>query len=93
MFGRTRKGDQMRKHLLALSVIISSFLLVTPRLAAFQDSSPAYKLQVHVNYTGAGTVDDKHKIYVSFGTRRNSQVAKAAACHSRYSLQHPKTER
>ena len=41
-----------------------ALLLTLHRTAASQNSNAAYTLRVHVNYTGAGTVDDKHKIFI-----------------------------
>ncbi len=43
---------------LALSVL----LLALP--ASGQDKKPGAAIQVQLNYTGSGAVDDKHKIYV-----------------------------
>jgi hypothetical protein len=41
------------------------FLLVAaPPGAVSQEAGKASKLQVHLNYSGSGTVDEKHKIYV-----------------------------
>jgi hypothetical protein len=39
-------------------------LLITAPAAIPQGSNASYKLEVHVKYTGAGTVDEQHKIYV-----------------------------
>lgn len=39
-------------------------LFASPRWAAAQDTNKGSTLQVHVNYSGSGTVDEKHKIYV-----------------------------
>lgn len=45
--------------------ILFGLLVTTSQRAVSQDSSAPAKLQVHLNYTGSGTVDDKHKIYVA----------------------------
>jgi hypothetical protein len=39
-------------------------VLAMPRKAASQDSNTSSKVQVNATYTGAGTVDEKHKVYV-----------------------------
>ena len=39
-------------------------VLAMPRRAASQDSNTSFKIQVNASYTGAGTVDEKHKVYV-----------------------------
>lgn len=54
----------MQKQFFAVCTAIAALLLATPRPGASQASNPAYKLQVHVNYTGTGTVDGTHKVYV-----------------------------
>ncbi len=54
----------MKLRAVAMCGVIFGLLLVSPRTAISQDSSPAFKLKVHVKYTGSGTVDEKHKVYV-----------------------------
>lgn len=39
-------------------------ILAVPRTATSQDSNASAKLQVNTSYTGAGKVDEKHKVYV-----------------------------
>jgi hypothetical protein len=52
------------KYVLAVCATAAALLLIAPQIGTSQNSNPAYKLQVHVNYTGAGTVDDRHKIHI-----------------------------
>ena len=40
-------------------------LLSSPQVVMCQDSNAGSTLQVHLNYTGTGTVDENHKIYVA----------------------------
>jgi len=40
-------------------------LLLLPLLMASQDSLTGAKLEVHMHYTGAGKVDEKHKLFVA----------------------------
>jgi len=40
------------------------FVLATPRMGVSGQSNASYKLEVHVKYTGAGAVNEQHKIYV-----------------------------
>ena len=47
----------------ACSVSIG-LLLLLPASVLSQSTAESYQLKVHVNYSGAGTVDEKHKIYV-----------------------------
>lgn len=54
----------MKRCILAISGAAALVLFATPRTAISQVSNVQYTLQVDVAYTGAGTVDDKHKIYV-----------------------------
>ncbi len=44
--------------------VLLGLLFAVPRQAISQDQSKGSTLQVRVNYTGTGTVDEKHKIYV-----------------------------
>ena len=53
----------MKSSLLA-SICLFGVSFAWPGRALAQGTSASSKLQVSVNYTGAGTVDDKHKIYV-----------------------------
>jgi len=53
----------MNKNNAFLVVLMTVFVFALPLLG--RTAAPAYKsLKVKVNYTGAGTVDEKHKIYV-----------------------------
>ena len=52
------------KSPLLISACLLSLLFACPSRAVAQGTAAGSKLQVSVNYTGAGTVDDKHKIYV-----------------------------
>ncbi len=54
----------MKLSIFTVCGLVFGLLLTSPQKAVSQDSSAASKLQVRVNYTGAGTVDEKHKIYV-----------------------------
>ncbi len=54
----------MKLHTVVMCGVVGALLLASPRPAVSQDSSAASSLKVHVNYTGAGTVDEKHKVYV-----------------------------
>jgi len=44
--------------------VLLGLLFALPRKAAAQDTGKGSTLQVHLNYSGSGTVDEKHKIYV-----------------------------
>ncbi len=48
-------------HYAAVALLL---MLAMPRTAASQDSNASSKLQVDASYTGTGTVDEKHKVYV-----------------------------
>ena len=39
-------------------------LLAMPQVCASQEANASYTLKVRVNYTGSGTVDEQHKVYV-----------------------------
>lgn len=54
----------MKLSMLAFCGMVFGLLLTARSTALPQDSSAPSKLQVRVNYTGAGKVDEKHKIYV-----------------------------
>jgi len=54
----------MKASVFATYAVVFGLLLGSPRTAVCQDSNAGSKLQVHLNYAGAGTVDEKHKIYV-----------------------------
>ena len=54
----------MKIRFVSALVIVCGFLVTSPQRAVSQDTNAASKLEVHLNYTGSGTVDDKHKIYV-----------------------------
>jgi hypothetical protein len=44
--------------------VVAGLLLSSARVSSGQDSNTGSKLEVHLNYSGSGTVDEKHKIYV-----------------------------
>jgi hypothetical protein len=54
----------MKASVFATYAVVFGLLLSSPRIVVCQDSNAGSKLQVHVNYSGTGTVDAKHKIYV-----------------------------
>jgi len=54
----------VKRCILTISGAAALVLFATPRTAISQVSNVQYTLDVYVAYTGAGTVDDKHKIYV-----------------------------
>jgi hypothetical protein len=54
----------MKAGVFAICAVVSGFLLASARIALCQDTNVGSKLEVRVNYSGTGTVDDKHKIYV-----------------------------
>ena len=55
----------MKANVFAICVVVCGFLLASPCVAVGQEVGTVSKLEVHVKYSGAGTVDDKHKIYVA----------------------------
>ncbi len=55
----------MKASVFAICAVVCGFLLASPRIGMAQEASGGSKLQVRVNYSGTGTVDDKHKIYVA----------------------------
>lgn len=54
----------MKASSLAVSAACLGLLLSTARTGLPQDTAMPSKLAVHVHYSGAGTVDQRHKIYV-----------------------------
>jgi len=54
----------MRASVFAIYSVVLGLLLSAPRIVVCQDSNAGSKLQVNLNYSGTGTVDEKHKIYV-----------------------------
>jgi hypothetical protein len=48
----------------ASCAVIYGLLLASPFTVVGQEANAGSKLEVHFSYSGAGTVDDKHKIYV-----------------------------
>ena len=54
----------MKLSLISVSGLLFSLLVTSSVPLRSQDSTKPSKLAVHVEYTGSGTVDEKHKIYV-----------------------------
>lgn len=54
----------MNKSVFTICAAALGLLLASPRPGVCQGSNTASSLQVHATYSGAGTVDEKHKIYV-----------------------------
>ena len=54
----------MKLSVAAFAGLVMALLLTSPQKAVSQDSAAGSKLQVRTNYTGAGTVDEKHKLFV-----------------------------
>lgn len=54
----------MKASILAVSAASIGLLLSTARAGLPQDATVPSKLTVHVHYSGTGTVDQNHKIYV-----------------------------
>jgi hypothetical protein len=54
----------MRIGLIPACAILFSLSVAGPQRAVSQDASTPSVLKVHLNYTGSGTVDETHKIYV-----------------------------
>ncbi|MDQ2840665.1 MAG: hypothetical protein M3Y72_06425 [Acidobacteriota bacterium] len=55
----------MRKFIVSLlGVFVFCLLVVLARQAKSQDTNSGPAVQVRVHYTGTGTVDENHKIYV-----------------------------
>jgi hypothetical protein len=59
-----RRGHKMKFSFVALLALFFGCFLASPPTAVSQGSSANSNLKVHVTYTGAGTVDEKHKVYV-----------------------------
>ncbi|MBV9762561.1 MAG: hypothetical protein JO340_18520 [Acidobacteriaceae bacterium] len=56
----------MRKCLSAVFVFAAAaLLLAAPQAASPQDSSSGGTIKIKLDYTGSGTVDENHKIYVA----------------------------
>lgn len=55
----------MKRRIFTMYAAAALLLLAASRAAISQNSNASYTLQVHVNYDGAGTVDEQHKIYVA----------------------------
>ena len=53
----------MKANVFAICVVVCGFLLAS--LCVAVEGGTVSKLEVHVKYSGTGTVDDKHKIYVA----------------------------
>lgn len=53
----------MKATLLGTFAVVLGLLLSSPRVSVGQNSNAGSKLDVHLNYSGSGTVDEKHKIY------------------------------
>ena len=54
----------MNRRFFAICAAAALLLLATPRNGRTQATNESYKLQVNVKYTGTGTVDAQHKVYV-----------------------------
>jgi hypothetical protein len=54
----------MKLSSVAICAVGAGLLLAAAPNAVSQDSSARSKLKVHVTYSGTGTVDEKHKVYV-----------------------------
>jgi hypothetical protein len=54
----------MRIALIPAAAILLALLVTLSPQAASQNQHAVSKLQVRLNYSGSGTVDEKHKIYV-----------------------------
>lgn len=55
----------MKASVFATCAAAFGLLLNSPQIVMCQDSNTGSKLEVHINYSGTGTVDQKHKIYVA----------------------------
>jgi hypothetical protein len=55
----------MKANVFAICAVVCGCLLASPCIAVGQEGNAGSKLEVHVKYSGTGTVDDKHKIYVA----------------------------
>ena len=68
----------MKANIFTICMVVCGFLSVSSFIAVGQQGSAGYKLEVHVKYSGTGTVNDKQKIYVALcivpGTNRQAVV-------------------
>lgn len=55
----------MKASIFATSAAVFGFLLSSPQIMVCQESNAGSTLQVRLNYSGTGTVDEQHKIYVA----------------------------
>lgn len=55
----------MKTNFFAICAMVCGSLLASPCIAVGQEGNAGSELEVHVKYSGAGTVDDKHKVYVA----------------------------
>ena len=53
----------MKRRTFAIHAAAAVLLLATPRTGISQQSNASYTLEVRMNYTGTGTVDEQHKVY------------------------------
>lgn len=52
----------MKAGVFAICAAVSGLLLASVRIGIGQEANVGSKLEVRVDYSGTGTVDDKHKI-------------------------------
>ena len=55
----------MKASVLVTCAAVFGLLISSPQVAVCQDSNGGSELQVHLKYSGTGTVDEQHKIYVA----------------------------
>lgn len=55
----------MKASVFATSAAVFALLLSSPQITVCQESNAGSTLQVQLNYSGTGTVDGQHKIYVA----------------------------
>lgn len=55
----------MKASIFATCAAVFGLLLSSPQVVVCQDSNAGSTLQVQLNYSGKGTVDEQHKIYVA----------------------------
>lgn len=55
----------MKAIVFTTCVVVFLLLVSSPQIALCQDPNAGSTLQVHLNYSGTGTVDEQHKIYVA----------------------------
>ena len=55
----------MKASIFAIGAAAIGLLLGSPQLVMCQDSNTGSKLEVRLDYSGTGAVDEKHKIYVA----------------------------